>query len=791
MLPGLFFLCASNVFSAQQIQVGTLKIASGESKTLTGTTVKRVAVAGGEAAPAKMTFSGEGLVEVPDAGLNLPGSFTVEFDVAFEATGGNPYLLSKRAKDTSDVTSGYWIELVNGRSLEFVAAGAVARATITADSKRVLHIAAIHKDQGDGKGVNLIYVDGVQKGSGEGSSTANPNDAPLTLGDFVNGYHEFHGTISALKIAATAELPAGSQTAGAAAPGGIIPDYVVGERDTLVRLIGDVRKMLDARKLMSETLGSALSQIEQAANAATSVELIAAPRAALGSLVGTVASRAFPGGDFIVWQRNRWANLDAHDWPEKPPSSELTLSCAMARDAYGSQGLVLTSTRGDPTALKVIPSTAAGTAPQIRVRRGWQIACPDMLYRPDPLVLARDGAMTLGPGETTLLWFEIDSHGVPAGDYRIPIGIESANTKAQAMLNVKVYGVAMPAVLDCVLFNYSYLTEMGFIRPYQQEAMEDLRSHYINSFVIPVCPPAKADAQGNLVGTPDFAGLDKQIALYRKHAKLLIFFWGADANAHLSLFPELKFLSDPWKKALAEYYRAWLAHMDEAGLSKDQYVMYVYDERSSPEVQEIYALLKQVAPDVRLLLNPTTGYNRGELEKIAKDVGVWQPSYEALVHSHPEDYEFLKSTGKDRWIYSCSNGTPMPTYDYNLRRHWVAWSLGCTGLAQWAYADHGGWESDDSWRFVRGAFAMVYASPHAPPGLHLSETLTPSRRWEAWRQGAQDYQLLNMARARAKGSPTLSKQSDDIVAGVIGQPKDLDAADCAREAVLELLTVKE
>ena len=140
MLPGLFFLCASNVFSAQQIQVGTLKIASGESKTLTGTTVKRVAVAGGEAAPAKMTFSGEGLVEVPDAGLNLPGSFTVEFDVAFEATGGNPYLLSKRAKDTSDVTSGYWIELVNGRSLEFVAAGAERREASDGECASCVHL---------------------------------------------------------------------------------------------------------------------------------------------------------------------------------------------------------------------------------------------------------------------------------------------------------------------------------------------------------------------------------------------------------------------------------------------------------------------------------------------------------------------------------------------------------------------------------------------------------------------------------------------------------------------------
>lgn len=220
---------------------------------------------------------------------------------------------------------------------------------------------------------------------------------------------------------------------------------------------------------------------------------------------------------------------------------------------------------------------------------------------------------------------------------------------------------------------------------------------------------------------------------------------------------------------------------------------YVYDESASPEVQQVYALLKETAPEVRLLVNPTTGYKPDELRAVAKYVDIWMPSYEALVRPHPEDLEFFKSTGKTLWMYSCINGTPMPLYDYYLRRHWVGWDLGLTGIAQWAYADHGGWKGTNSWRWVIGAFAVIYTQAHATEGLQLGEPLAPSKRWEAWREGAQDFQLLNMARAAtasASGSraKTLRQGLEDALSLVIDHPDDPSAADRARITLLRLLS---
>jgi hypothetical protein len=784
--------------------VGAFKAPGAEDKPLQGNVLKGVKLSpasSGKLSPT-MQFSGEGRVEIAEETLNFPGSFTIEFDLQMGDLHGNPYLLSKRSKVQTDIQSGYWIELIAMQNdpgfksgqvfLDFFAGGATARATLKIDKQKKYHVVAVHKELADDKGINLLFVDDQQKGVGDCKANCPANDAPLTLGNYINGYHEFNGSISGLSVSPSAALPVSAQgTLPAGASGdaktNTIPDHVIGERDSLVKLVSVVQATLAKHELLNEAMTQSLTAISDAGSKATTLESLATQRTKLGQLVGKVAAQYY-GRDFIVWKHNRWADLSAHDWPDSKPGDSIDLRCALAGNAFGSQAIAISNTQSAPTSVEVSADAVGKDAPSIKVRRGWQVSCPDLAFRPDPLALAENGKITLQPGETTFVWFEISSHDVRAGQYALPITIKSSNSTALVKLSVDVADVRMPEVLDCILFNYSYLDEMGFIRKYKAEAIEDLRRHYINSFVIPMVPEVKADDEGNLVGVLDFTRVDAQIAMYRPHAKKLIFFWGANVTADLNTFPNLKFLSDPWKKALVAFYQQWVRHLGEMGLTPDDYIMYPFDETSRPAAKEVYEVLKSVEPQVKLLLNPTTGYKRAELEAIAPVVDYWQPSFEAMVKPHPEDYEFLRSTGKDCWTYSCANGTPMPTYDYNLARHWAAWKLGMKGVSQWCYADHGGWESDNSWKFVRGAFAMVYARENAPADLPLPEALTPSRRWEAWREGAQDYQLLNMAKAKAANSPELAAAVKKLVSNVVDHPEDLVAADHSRAELLRLLS---
>lgn len=765
--------------------VGTLRTDETTKSDLKGTVPDHVRVLGdngGDSAKRVLKFDGEGHVKIEDTALNFPKSFTIEFDVIFDTRTGDPYLVSKRSQKAGDTASGYWIEFTEGHWLSFTAADGTARGEFVPKVGQSYHVVAVHQANDNGKGQNLLYVDGMQKGAAACNAVAPANDATLTLGDYAGLYHAFRGTLKGVRLSAMAEIPKSNQPA--AAP---LSESVIGERDTLLNLLNDVQSMLQTRELSDARTEQALGDLHaKLEDPALTLDRIESTREELGKIVGAAAGKQFPRRDFVIWQRTRWADVAPHEWPasnDRPPAK---LPVSMAREAYGSQAIVVTNTRDVASDIE-LSIESPDNAPQVNLRRAWQIACPDRKYRPDPLALISDHRLSLLPGETTLLWFEVDSHGAQPGQYAMPVTLKSSGTTAKVELDVEVADVTMPRILDSKLCNFSYLQEMGWIRDCKDAALEDLQAHYINTYICDIEPTGKADPQGNLVEPVDFSALDRKIELYRDKAALLGFFWKGDIHHNLPLFPELKFMSDPWKKAVVAWYGQLLGHLDQIGLKPNQYFMYVYDETSKPEVQQIYAMLKKEAPNVRLLLNPTTGYKPDEVRQIAPYVDIWMPSFESLVSPHPEDFQFIKSTGKTVWTYSCANGTPMPTYDYNLRRHWVAWDLGITGVAQWAYADRGGWKGTNSWEFVIGAFAMVYAQPHAPKALKLTETLTPSRRWEAWRQGSEDYQLLNMAKQAAGHSPEAQAKLKQVVSAVVSQPDDLDGADKARVVLLHMI----
>lgn len=576
---------------------------------------------------------------------------------------------------------------------------------------------------------------------------------------------------------------------------GDLPADLLGERNTLRNLIEEVRRLLTERNVSTAEVQSALEALDgELATGPFTHASLESLRDRIGDVVGRAASGYFSGGDFIAWSRHRWADVGPHDWPPAVEQSPVALSVSMARDAFASGSLLLTNTRNRPVRVEGNVHHPAN-GPQVTLRRGWHVSCPDRRYRADALILLTDGALTLASGETAPLWVQLDTHGADAGRFSIPLTLRSETTTVEIALEVEVFSVRLPETLDCALFNFAYVNEMALVRDLVPEALRDLRQHFINTYIIPdSIPKVEADREGAFTSPIDFSVPDRGVETYRQRARLLGFFWGADFHTSLGkrLFPDLEFLGGPWRRAATALYKAWVGHLREIGLPPDRYFMYVYDENTRPEVAEVYALLKAAAPEVRLLANPTRGYTSDELKALAQHVDIWMPSYEALVRPHPEEFELLKATGKTLWTYSCINGTPMPLYDYYLRRHWVGWDLGLTGIAQWAYADHGGWNGANSWKWVLGAFAVIYTQAHAPRGLQLGEPLAPSRRWEAWREGAQDFQFLNTARAAASSASATRIKAvrqglEQAVSLVLDHPDDPSAADRARADLLRLL----
>jgi hypothetical protein len=100
-----------------------------------------------------------------------------------------------------------------------------------------------------------------------------------------------------------------------------------------------------------------------------------------------------------------------------------------------------------------------------------------------------------------------------------------------------------------------------------------------------------------------------------------------------------------------------------------------------------------------------------------------------------------RDTGKMIWTYQCNGPAKMLSpLRYYRRQLWSSWDNGFTGAGFWAYADTG-WGGRDTpgisaWDDLDGAyadFAVVYESDAGP---------VTSRRWEAWREGVEDYEYL-------------------------------------------------
>ena len=64
---------------------------------------------------------------------------------------------------------------------------------------------------------------------------------------------------------------------------------------------------------------------------------------------------------------------------------------------------------------------------------------------------------------------------------------------------------------------------------------------------------------------------------------------------------------------------------------------------------------------------------------------------------------------------------------------WNAWNIGASGIGFWSYSDTQGSSAWDDFDGVRPDWAVVYEGDGKP---------ITSRRWEAFREGVEDYKLL-------------------------------------------------
>lgn len=346
--------------------------------------------------------------------------------------------------------------------------------------------------------------------------------------------------------------------------------------------------------------------------------------------------------------------------------------------------------------------------------------------------------VTLEPGETRKLWAIVNSRELAAGVHAAVIragDMHSLAKPVEVALRVEVSRARLPEKRTYQQCNWLYVASI--VDAAQREAtIVDALEHGMTVFPIPALTFP-------LAGTPDSALHDAIIARLKGKATFLV---SGSVGGPLA------------EKDYAAAVRKYSEHMLALGLRFDEWAFYYMDEPGlmgkdaafEKYVRDI-TRLKEADPRVRIYANPAGGAKPEMLAPLTKLVDIWQPDLH-LVREQPEAYARVFSQGV-YWHYEApADQRNLDSLGYYRMKPWVAFQMGMTGGGYWVYSYSPFWFFDAA---MGTEYGTVYQTPQGP---------VTTKRWEASRDGAEDFELL--WQVRSVGDAAALKLVDEAVAFV-------------------------
>ncbi len=493
------------------------------------------------------------------------------------------------------------------------------------------------------------------------------------------------------------------------------------------------------------------------------------------------------GGPVTAWVTDPFVGMRALQ--TVPEEREMAASCVMGLGERDQCRVNLSNTSEAPVDLRVAVDDFGGEgAPVVTLR---EVRCIDpgngaLRVDPLPLMAEADGAhrLTLQPGLLSGVWLDISSAGASAGMHSTVLRMTpDGGDEVRVPVSVEVLPVTMPDEKPITTWGYSY--EHYWIMPQVWDlAKADLVAHHIDAYCWPskYVPFPELNEDGTLKPL-DWAAFEAGVASHPPMRWLLL--WpGFEWEGNLKLRLELEPNSDEWKRVARLWFRALIDGLDERGFGLDRVAWYLTDEAISSGRANATAwtgaIINEVSPESLVMSNPYRAAPFGLLRQMDPVVNLWCP---ALHFTDPEHLEFFREGCDVLWTYQVL-GKGSGAFAQHRLSFWDCWNKGITGQGFWCYADAQGsaWNPYDE---GRGDYSPVYDGDE--------REMIPSLRWEAWREGVEDYTYLWMLREaveRGAGSDADRAQAsallDELPGRVLaeGSPETLATA---RRQVLEAL----
>lgn len=344
------------------------------------------------------------------------------------------------------------------------------------------------------------------------------------------------------------------------------------------------------------------------------------------------------------------------------------------------------------------------------------------------------------------LWLEIATGSAPAGEHRFqvrllalngsgvleapthPHAIQAPQSRVHVKLNVLPF--TMAAAGDFRLCTWS---------PSKGACLPDLLAHGNNVFNAPHGKPTYSK-DGELTDI-DFTKLDEIIQGLQGFEVMLL----------LNGFPEIPLALENagYQKALAAYLDKLVQHLAQKGIDLHHFALYPIDEPGGHgwamvnKLVQFGKIVRACNPDIMLYVDG--GGEKPMFEAMAPVIDIWTPAIFQLAENSPE-MKIMRSNGKMLWSYNCSYGFSRPTgpnlKNINIIAEYRAAALfalrhNATGIGYWCYNAGG----ENAWERIKYEYNIVYNGRSKP---------VTSRRWEAVREGIEDFRILTALQNRAK-----------------------------------------